>query len=373
MATSNKDFRVKNGLIVEGTSATVNGEDVLTTASGIDSLANVDTTGVADGNALVYDETNSLWIPGEGGGTGRYTVSDTAPEDPEEGDVWFNSTTGRSYIYYNDGDSFQWVEISSAQGPTGPTGPTGLVGTLNTASDVNISSPTVGQKLAFDGDNWVNFSGYVYADTIYFTSSGEFVKADYPWLRGIRVRVVGGGGHGPVTGFSSLSGDVGSGSSGGGGGGYAESFIADIAVLDASVTVTRGAGGVRIGNVPASASSFGSLVVGNAGVSGVTAPNSVTNGFVQGGAGGSGTGQLVIGGQSGENWVAINGFTSNMPVGGDSHLGSGGGVELGFTAGTGLPGVGFGSGGGGGFQKNSNIASFGGNGANGIVIVDLFA
>lgn len=35
MATSNKDFRVKNGLVVEGTTATVNGFDVLTTASEI--------------------------------------------------------------------------------------------------------------------------------------------------------------------------------------------------------------------------------------------------------------------------------------------------------------------------------------------------
>jgi hypothetical protein len=37
MATVNKDFRVKNGLIVEGTTATVNGNDILTTASSVDS------------------------------------------------------------------------------------------------------------------------------------------------------------------------------------------------------------------------------------------------------------------------------------------------------------------------------------------------
>jgi hypothetical protein len=35
MATSDKDFKIKNGLVVQGTTATVNGFDVLTTASEI--------------------------------------------------------------------------------------------------------------------------------------------------------------------------------------------------------------------------------------------------------------------------------------------------------------------------------------------------
>jgi hypothetical protein len=42
-----------------------------------------------------------------GGGSGSITVSETAPEDAEEGDLWFNSVDGSTYIYY---DSF-WVEL----------------------------------------------------------------------------------------------------------------------------------------------------------------------------------------------------------------------------------------------------------------------
>lgn len=49
---------------------------------------------------------------------GSYTVSGTPPGDPQEGDVWFNSTTGRSYIYY---DSY-WVEIAGGGGEAGPAG-----------------------------------------------------------------------------------------------------------------------------------------------------------------------------------------------------------------------------------------------------------
>lgn len=69
MATENKDFRVKNGLVVQGTTATVNGNSVLTSASNIDDLADVDTTGVADGNALAYDSATSTWKPTAAGGT----------------------------------------------------------------------------------------------------------------------------------------------------------------------------------------------------------------------------------------------------------------------------------------------------------------
>jgi hypothetical protein len=63
---------------------------------------------------------------GEGGGS--LEVSETPPTSPSEGDIWYNSQTGQTFVYY---DSF-WVEnisgIAGPQGPTGPTGPTGDTG-----------------------------------------------------------------------------------------------------------------------------------------------------------------------------------------------------------------------------------------------------
>jgi hypothetical protein len=50
------------------------------------------------------------WI--EAGGTGGgLTVSDTAPLDPEPGDMWMDSSqsTLPTYVWYDDGDSTQWV------------------------------------------------------------------------------------------------------------------------------------------------------------------------------------------------------------------------------------------------------------------------
>jgi hypothetical protein len=64
-------------------------------------------------------------IPGPTGPAGTFGVLDDAPADPNQGDVWFNSSDGRFYVYY---DGF-WVEaLSNEAGPTGPTGATGNTG-----------------------------------------------------------------------------------------------------------------------------------------------------------------------------------------------------------------------------------------------------
>jgi hypothetical protein len=72
-------------------------------------------TGVEDGQALVYDQASGNWIPGEGGGGASVTVSTTAPAEAEIGDLWYDSTSGALFIYYNDGDSTQWVEVTYEQ------------------------------------------------------------------------------------------------------------------------------------------------------------------------------------------------------------------------------------------------------------------
>jgi hypothetical protein len=184
LATNNKDFRVKNGLIVEGTTATVFGNDILTEASSIDDLVDVDASGaetgdtlvfdtssntwtaaapgvgalslddlndvnvseVSDGQALVYSSGSNLWIPGAGGGGGgaSFTISSTAPTSPSPGDVWYDSVNGNSYIYYNDEDSSQWVEFIGSPGPTGLTGAQGGQGEQGIQGDPGLGIPIGG-------------------------------------------------------------------------------------------------------------------------------------------------------------------------------------------------------------------------------------
>jgi hypothetical protein len=243
---------------------------------------------------------------------------------------------------------------------------------LDDLTGVSITTPAAGEKLVYDGTNWVNLEGYVYVDTVYFTSSGTFTKADYPWLRAIRVKCQGAGGGG--AGVLSNPGQQAIGRSGGGGG-YAESFITDIASLDASVTVTRGAGGAGGTSAPTDGSaggtsSFGALVSasgGGAGVFSLSNTLSVLAG-VQGGA--TNTGDLTIDGGPSGSGIVISGSLGLTGFGGDSVLGAGGGGRQ--TSADGDPGKNYGGGGSAGADRD-DTGRPGGAGANGIVIVELYA
>jgi len=61
MATVNKDFRVKNGLVVEGTTGTINGSNILTEASTEflqDTVGAMVSTNTESGISVTYDDTN---------------------------------------------------------------------------------------------------------------------------------------------------------------------------------------------------------------------------------------------------------------------------------------------------------------------------
>jgi len=49
---------------------------------------------------------------GGGGGGASVTVSPTQPQDPNQGDLWFDSSDAKLYLFYDDGISSQWVQIS---------------------------------------------------------------------------------------------------------------------------------------------------------------------------------------------------------------------------------------------------------------------
>ena len=44
-------------------------------------------------------------------GVAAASVSDTAPSTPVQGQLWFDSSLGTLYVYYNDGSSSQWVQV----------------------------------------------------------------------------------------------------------------------------------------------------------------------------------------------------------------------------------------------------------------------
>ena len=83
-------------------------------------------------------DTGAVGATGQTGATGPVQFvaisPDTPPTDPTQGEIWWDNTSGRPYVYYNG----IWVDmIASVQGPTGPTGPTGPAGTNKVAAFVN--------------------------------------------------------------------------------------------------------------------------------------------------------------------------------------------------------------------------------------------
>ena len=284
------------------------------------------------------------------------------PSNPSDGDTYEN------YVY--DATVGVWRILVPARGQLG-----GL-------DDINFSSLTAGDKLVFDGTNWVNLTGYVLVDTVYFTSNGTFTKATYPWLRAIRVKVqAGGGGSGTcrATGV-----DQGSGSGGGGGGAYAESFITDIAGLTSSVTVTRGAGGAGGSGTDVAGSNGGASSFGAGQAFEVSAPGGVGSAFsfartvptapAAGGArSGLGVGQFSVEGSGGGAPFVFSGEGIHGP-GGVSFLAGTQSAARSVSGANGLAGNQYGGGARGCINIPSQATARNGvSGAAGIVIVELYA
>jgi hypothetical protein len=64
------------------------------------------------------------------GGGGSIEISATAPASPSAGDLWWDSDDGKLFIYYDDGDSSQWVDAAGPSVAVQDTAPTGYEGQL---------------------------------------------------------------------------------------------------------------------------------------------------------------------------------------------------------------------------------------------------
>ena len=114
--TVENDLRVSNIVYAEkfiGDGSQLTG---IITELSVDDLTDVDTSTVppTSGQALIWDNISGIWKPGSVASSGGVTSSTTPPVSPNENDLWFNTENLNLYIYYNDGDSIQWVQINTA-------------------------------------------------------------------------------------------------------------------------------------------------------------------------------------------------------------------------------------------------------------------
>jgi hypothetical protein len=68
---------------------------------------------------IQYDPTSQRWRE-IGSKTARAIVSATAPTDPVNGEIWFDTTLGIFFIYVDDGDTSQWMEPGASTGDPDP-------------------------------------------------------------------------------------------------------------------------------------------------------------------------------------------------------------------------------------------------------------
>ena len=78
-------------------------------------------THTAGGKTFTYDATAGVWNSSGGGGGGgaSVTTGDNPPTSPSQGDLWFDSSVAKTYVYYNDGSSSQWVQLNPSGGSDG--------------------------------------------------------------------------------------------------------------------------------------------------------------------------------------------------------------------------------------------------------------
>ena len=99
------------------------------------------------GNGVTYQWNGTMWLPV--GGSSSIYIGDVPPNTPGPGQFWFNATLATLYIWYNDGNSTQWVPTNPVPAPAVvPTiVPTGLL-QAKIIRVVNVVTGTPASSLA---------------------------------------------------------------------------------------------------------------------------------------------------------------------------------------------------------------------------------
>jgi len=262
-----------------------------------------------------YTGSAGAGYAGSAGTEALVYINTSAPASPTAGKLWYRSDQGRLYIYYNDGDSSQWVGVSaSGGGSSGGSG--GYIRTTITATAGQTSfsaTYTVGSVLVFVNGVLLNTADYTattgttivlaiaanlndLVEIVAFGSSSSSTTYQVTYL------MVAGGGSGGVNS-----------SSGGGAGGLLQGITTLTPGTPYSFVI--GAGGASVSS-PTSGSLANGLPGSNTTAFSLTA---IGGGYGNGGNGGSGGG----GGGTGTSGQGNAGGSSG-PAGGGGAGAAGG-------------------------------------------------
>lgn len=237
-------------------------------------------------DGLTYGRKNAQWATMVGGAV----ISDTPPAEPlQPGQLWWESDTGNTYIWFDDGDSKAWIQQNVQPAP--PVG--GVpVGTIRTTV---LSTP----------------------------GAGNYVKP--VGLKYLRVTLVGGGGGGSRAGTTAAS-QMSAGGAGGGGATCIKLYAAaDLAATEAYVVGAGGTASTGVGN-NGTPSTFKSLSAGG-GIGGgaLMTATAVFTTSARGAGGTAGGGDLnITGGRGMQSFVCNPAYPAGrVGMGGSSFFASG--------------------------------------------------
>ena len=114
-------------------------------------------TAKQNGYVLQYSSSvgkfiGTSYVPG-GGGNVAIAITNVAPTNPQEGNLWYDLDIGRTFIYYTDVDGSQWVDANPAGSlTTNESYWISNVSGIHTTSNVGIGSTQPTVKLDVQGD-----------------------------------------------------------------------------------------------------------------------------------------------------------------------------------------------------------------------------
>jgi hypothetical protein len=127
---------------------------------GIQSASSIIGTGITTLNFIGAGNTfavngNIVDISISGGGGGAsISISTEAPANPSSGDLWYSSVYGRTFIYYTDDDSEQWVDAAPFN-----------LGILDSLTELTVSGIVSATSFYGDGSNLTGAGSNVTDDT----------------------------------------------------------------------------------------------------------------------------------------------------------------------------------------------------------------
>jgi hypothetical protein len=142
----------------------------------LDEIHNVLINSAQQGQVLKFD--GSLWVNGRAG----IEVSDNAPSSPSQGDLWYESDTGSTFIYYSN----TWVEVGAAGEVADGSITTAKLANSAVTTAKLANSAVTSTNIASNTVNWsnldptVSYRNILYNGAMQVAQRGTTTATGYP-------------------------------------------------------------------------------------------------------------------------------------------------------------------------------------------------